>query len=381
METEMNILEFNPGWKTDIAFCFVDNTRTYQSNIREFMKNQADGTLANIYNKGWTVYQWIDEDTLIKHASSKGHKWAVVFSTGTEFINGTAFFDVMLKLIKQDFFIAGHILDRDDAYYELHHQCYVINLEVYKQLGCPLIGSQELGAIHTQEEPNRSDDNYHDYYTPKSVNRGWGERTYKHKCHGWNILSIALAKDAPIIVFDENIRDNKRHFYPESPRDFNTHLSWAYHRLNYCHDTFVHTSNTETVALSVKTYKQIVTPASGDWFTKYADNDTKIVMYDYNKESLKYWQSGVSVDQYKFVLCDLLGNNNLLDYVDTSIDDTLINLSNIFNYEGTTFFYSLAYRKYKEKELLDTIQSIMPSATIYFSLQADLFDTVPTWHL
>ena len=377
----MNILEFNPGWKTDIAFCFVDNTRTYQSNIREFMKNQADGTLANIYNKGWTVYQWIDEDTLIKHASSKGHKWAVVFSTGTEFINGTAFFDVMLKLIKQDFFIAGHILDRDDAYYELHHQCYVINLEVYKQLGCPLIGSQELGAIHTQEEPNRSDDNYHDYYTPKSVNRGWGERTYKHKCHGWNILSIALAKDAPIIVFDENIRDNKRHFYPESPRDFNTHLSWAYHRLNYCHDTFVHTSNTETVALSVKTYKQIVTPASGDWFTKYADNDTKIVMYDYNKESLKYWQSGVSVDQYKFVLCDLLGNNNLLDYVDTSIDDTLINLSNIFNYEGTTFFYSLAYRKYKEKELLDTIQSIMPSATIYFSLQADLFDTVPTWHL
>ena len=26
----MNILEFNPGWKTDIAFCFVDNTRKYQ---------------------------------------------------------------------------------------------------------------------------------------------------------------------------------------------------------------------------------------------------------------------------------------------------------------------------------------------------------------
>ena len=129
----MNVIEFNPGWKTDIAFCFVDNTRTYQSDIREFMKNQADGTLSNIYNKGWTVYQWVNEDALIKHASDKGHKWAVVFSTGTEFINGAVFFDAILKLIKQDFFIAGHILDRDDAYYELHHQCYVINLEIYKQ--------------------------------------------------------------------------------------------------------------------------------------------------------------------------------------------------------------------------------------------------------
>lgn len=376
----MNVIEFNSGWKTDLAFCFVDNTRTYQSDIREFMKNQADGTLANIYNKGWTVYQWINEDALIKHASSKGHKWAVVFSTGTEFINGTAFFDAMLELIKQDFFIAGHILDRDDAYYELHHQCYVINLEIYKQLGCPEIGQQELGSIHTQEEPNRSDNNYHDFYTPMSVNRGWGERTYNHKCHGWNILSVAFTNDASIIVFDETIRNNKRHFYPESPKDFYKQLSWAYHRLNYCHDTFVHTSNTETITVPVKTYKQIVTPASGDWFIKYADADTKIIMYDYNRESLKHWQWVFSGDQYEFVLCNLVGNDNLLDHIDTSIADTLINISNIFNYEGTVFFYSLAYRQYKEKQLIDRIHKTIPTAKIYCSLSASITDIIPTWH-
>ena len=83
----MNILEFNPVCKTDIAFCFVDNTRSYQSSIREFMKNQADGTLANVYAKKWTIYQWIDEDALLRHACNNGHKWAVVSSTGTEFIN------------------------------------------------------------------------------------------------------------------------------------------------------------------------------------------------------------------------------------------------------------------------------------------------------
>lgn len=375
----MNVIEFNPGWKTDIAFCFVDNTRSYQSNIREFMKNQADGTLANIYNKGWTVYQWMDEDVLLRHACSKGHKWAVVFSTGTEFINGTAFFDAVLKLIKQKFFIAGHILDRKDAYYELHHQCYIVNLEVYNMLGQPVVGKQELGAQHTEDVPWRSVDNWHDDYTPKTISGGDQVKQYNHKCHGWNILKVAFDKDLPVVVFDESIRNNKKHFYPENPADFNNHLSWAYHRLTYCQTTHVHTSNTETIHLPVKQYKQIITPASGVWFNEYLAPGGQVVMYDYNEQALDYWRN--KHPEYKFVNCNLLGTGNLLDYINTSIEDTLINLSNIFNYEGTVFFYNLEYRNFKEQQLVDSIQSAMPTAEIYFSLKAKLFDVVPTWHL
>jgi hypothetical protein len=375
----MNVIEFDPGWKTDIAFCFVDNTRTYQSNIREFIKNQADGVLANIYNKGWTVYQWLDEDVLLRHAAKKGHRWAVVFSTGTEFINGIVFFDEVLKLIKQDFFIAGHILDRNDAYYELHHQCYIVNLEIYNTLNCPSVGKQQLGLKHTQEIPWRSYENWHDDYTPKTISGGDQLKQYHHKCHGWNILSIAFEKDLPVLVFDESIRNNKKHFYPESSADFYKHLGWAYHRLNYCHDTFVHTSNTETVNLPTKTYKQIVTPASGVWFKDYIDKDTQVIMYDYNQASLDYWRN--KHPEYKFVLCDLLADDNLLDSIDTTIENTFINLSNIFNYEGTVFFYSLEYRNFKQIALLNNIQTIMPTAHVYVSLSASVTDIIPTWHL
>ena len=376
----MNILEFNPDWKTDIAFCFVDNTRSYQSSIREFMKNQADGTLANVYEKKWTIYQWIDEDALLRHACNKGHKWAVVFSTGTEFINGTAFFDAVQTMVKKDFFIAGHVLDRSDAYYELHHQCYIINLEKYKDLGCPVVGEQELGSKHIQYIPERSNDNIHDDYTPLTVTHGnYTRDEYQHKCHGWNILSIAFDNKETVLIFDETVRNNKKHFYPESSKDFYKNLSWAYYRLNYCHTTFVHTSNTETIDLPVRQYKQIVTPASGVWFTDYLSPGGKVIMYDYNQSSLDHWQ--IQYPEYKFVQCDLLGESNLLDCIDTSIPDTFINLSNIFNYEGTVFFYSLAYRKYKETDLVNRIKSMLPSATINFSLQSDLFDTVPTWHL
>jgi hypothetical protein len=379
MAEQMNIIEFNPGWQTDIAFCFVDNTRKYESGIREFMKNQADGTLANVYNKGWTVYQWIDEDALLRHASAKGHKWAVVFSTGTEFINGSAFFDAILELCKADFFIAGHILDRKDAYYELHHQCYMINLEIYKELGCPEVGQQVLGATHTQYKPDRSVANIHDDYTPVVVACGFTKKEYNHKCHGWNILSLAFDIDAGVKVFNETIRNSKRHFYPESPTDFYKNLSWAYHRLNYCQDTFVHTSNTETVHLPVKQYKQVVTPASGVWFTEYLAPNASVIMYDYNQASLDYWKA--KFPEYTFVQCDLLGESNLVDYIDTSIADTLINISNIFNYEGTVFFYSLAYRNYKETLLVNNIRNLIPTAEIYCSLHASLFDVVPTWHL
>ncbi len=379
----MNIIEFNPKWHTDIVFCFVDNTRKYQSHIREFMKNQADGTLANIYNKGWTVYQWLDEDVLLRHACDKGHKWAVVFSTGTEFINGTAFFDAVVNLTKQDFFVAGHILDRKDAYYELHHQCYIINLEKYKTFGCPDIGQQELGSRHRQEAPWRSTQNYHDDYTPIIISGGDSVKEYNHKCHGWNILSIAFDADEQVLVFDNDIRKNKRHFYPESPKDFNKNLSWAYYRLNYCRKEFVHTSNTEITHLPIKLYDQIITPASGIWFGSYLTPNATVIMYDYNQAALDYWKQNVPVIEnvtYQFVLCDLLGEDNLADYI-LPISNTLVHLSNIFNYEGTNFFYSLDYRKYKEQQLLRDIENKCPTAEVYFNLEASIFDTVPTWHL
>jgi hypothetical protein len=374
----MNVIEFKTN-RTDIVFCFVDNTQYYKNNICEFIKNQADGVLVNIYNKGYTVLQWTDEDTLLKHAASLEYSYAVVVSTGTEFINGTAFFDALNKLVESDFFIAGHVLDRKDAYYELHHQCYVVNLEKYKELDCPEIGQQELGSVHTQYIPMRSIENIHDDYTPTHVVCGFTKKEYNHKCHGWNILRLALDIDAGVKVFDTSIRDNKRHFYPESPRDFYKQLSWAYDRLNYCRDTFVHTNNTETMHLPVKKYKQIVTPASGIWFTEYLDPDTKVIMYDYNDKSLEYWKN--KCPEYTFVKCDLLGENNLLDYIDTDIDDTLIHLSNIFNYEATVFFYSLEYRTFKEKELLNNIKNAMPNATVYFNLHASVLDTTPTWHI
>jgi hypothetical protein len=376
----MNIVEYLPAnINKDIAFCIVDYTKLYQDGIKELIKNQADGVIANVFNKGYSIFQWVDEDALIKHAALLDYKYAVVVSTGTEFINGRSFFDSIEQLIQQDFFIAGHILDRKDAYYELHQQCYIINLATYKKLNYPSIGKQELGARHTQDVPWRSYENWHDDYTPKSISGGDQTKDYNHKCHGWNILKTAFDYDETVLVFNESIRDNKIHMYPESPIDFYKQLEWAYHRLHYCQDTFVHTSNTETVHLPAKQYNQIVTPASGNWFTNFLAPGGTVVMYDYNQLSLDYWQG--LYPEYKFVKCNLLTTDDLVAHIDCSIPDTLVNLSNIFNYEGTVFFYSLDYRRHKEQELISSLKTAIPTIEIYSSLSAVVSDNIPTWHL
>jgi hypothetical protein len=208
-------------------------------------------------------------------------------------------------------------------------------------------------------------------------------KEYQHKCHGWNILSLAFVNNLPVKVFDESIRNNKIHFYPESSDDFYKQLGWAYHRVNYCQTEFVHTAPTETIDLQPKKYQQIVTPASGAWFNEFVDIGTTVIYYDYNNNSLEYWKEHtpkIEGVEYKFVLCDLLTNSNLVNHL-AKDKSTLVNLSNIFNYEGTTFFYSLSYRDYKEKLLEKELKQHIPNVEIYFSMRAKVFDIVPTWHI
>ena len=375
-----------------IAFCFIDNTHTYQSAwSTELIKNLSDFCISNIVNKGYDIFQSQNEDAALKHAVSQGYKHAVVFSTGTEFINGDSFFKQIEELTKTEYAIYGHILDRGDAYYELHHQCYLINLEVYKQLNYPKVGNTELGNSHSKYMPIRSESNIHDDYTPLWITQGNVLSQYQHKLHGWNIVSVMLDHNHKIFTFDESIRIHKKHYYPENQTEFLKHVSWAYSRYNYCANEFVHLKNTEHFSTDKK-YKQIITPASGDWFIDYIDTNSHctVVLYDYNQKSLDYWKDNVpKVDNvsYEFLKIDLLGINNK-SLITNQEPNTLLNLSNIFCYEGTAMFSSLEYRLQKEQELLEIIPkewsvAFSSRSALGFSKESNSINDLkkPTWHI
>jgi hypothetical protein len=372
----MNIIEFKSFKEYDLVFCFVDTTPHISDGwAKEITKNQSDYTISNLYNKGYTVLQGTNEDALILKAS-ENYKFACILSSGTEFINGEGCIDAIVNECTENFLVKGHVLDRGDAYYELHQQCFLINLINYKKEGCPAIGQQVLGSKHTQICPIRAVSNHHDDYTPLWIQPGLQEKEYKHKCHGWNILSVAL-KNYKVTSFNETIRNNKIHLYPESPKDFLDKLSYVYSKERYCATEFVHKNHTEWYNQELKNLRQVIAPASGEWYKPFLDitKTCTVVLYDYNLSSLEYWKNNVEkLDnvEYKFIQLDLLADKiDFKTLADISLEeDTLINLSNIFCYEGTCTLSPLKYRLEKENEIVSNIKSTMPNAWINFSARA-----------
>lgn len=152
-----------------------------------------------------------DEDQCLRSVDDS-YEYAVVYREGHKFLDRERF---LKELDNKNFFIFGHILDREgiSGYYELHKQCYVIHIPTYKRLGCPAVGQQSFHDAHTQISPCRSDENYHDDYTPWWVQPGKIKRDYMHKAHGWNILSIAFENNLPVLVFNSTMRNAKEFNY------------------------------------------------------------------------------------------------------------------------------------------------------------------------
>jgi len=429
----MNIKEFNEGpASSDIIFCIIDNTHTYTSDWnKELIKNISDFCLQNITIQGYTVLQGIDEDSLLKAASTRNCKYAVVLTTGTEFITRYVFFDLLNELLqKETFFLLGHVLDRKDCYYELHQQCYVINLEVYKSLGMPRIGNQEFFSPHIQTCPKRSIDTYHDNHTPKWVEQGTDTMQYQHKAHGWNILSIAFSQNLPVKIFNDAFRESKKHYYPENEHSFVDQINYAYSRLNFCSSLAVYPINSEKMKFDVSgPLRQLIVPASGlGWIEHLANigysDKTVVKFFDYSPPTLEYlkavidwngenypkffrefmdskygylqnnnsiiycgpqdiesewaefssqfnwkelWADIKSKVTFEFYLINLLDSTDDLNWIENLEGTSLINISNIFNYIGTATFYSIKQRLHAETTLLTKLKDKIPEMYVQVS--------------
>ena len=416
----MNVIKFSEQHrepKTSIVYCIIDKTNLYTHN-KEVIKNISDWTIQNITILGYKVLVSPDEDSLLKEAATTDAKYAVVISTGTEFINGYNWFDEVEEFCREGFFLAGHILDRKEFYYELHDQCYIINLDSFKLLGQPTVGKAEHFSPHLQIEPFRSEENLHDDYTPTWVKRGGNIKQYQHRAHGWNLLSIGFKNNLSVKVFDEKLRSNKHHYYPEYDSYFNQ-SAFLYQRQGFCNGMALYLGNSETV-ISVpvqNNIKQLVVPASGLNWVKYLeengyDENTLVEFYDYSFLTLEYmqhlikswdgnnykefalnyfqnkfnfinanipycgsitediipnWKHIVDTVKIKFRWLDLLDSNNDLSWI---TDGAIINVTNIFNYIGTATVRSVRERVFLENLFISRIQEIAPNATVIFTRRA-----------
>ena len=436
------MVKFNtPAGSSDIVFIFLDRIATCQSTwTAELIKNLSDYVLTKIVGHGFNVLQGIDENALLKEAA-KDYTHAVVLSTGTEFINGDEFFNEVEKLVygSYEFFLMGHVPDRGDGYYELHEQCYIINLNKYTKLGQPVVGEFAFYSPHFQIDPMRSIDNIHDDYTPVWIKSGHMLKEFKHKWHGWNIISVALAAGECVEVFPESFRNNKKYYYPNYEPSFIPASTYLYGKQAVAGQTLFYPFNTEQL-VDVEfegPIGQLIIQASGLQWAKYLlkygyDNNTVVRFVDYNlfalecmhevvsnwkgkdystfvknyansragfvnKEGTQWltftgreqditteqWLDITSKVKFEFRHEDLVLNKQL--DVRTWVDNTpstIIHLSHIFNYDPVATFYPYKHRLYSEQRLLEKLKKHVPDATIIFvdSLTANPMPR-PTWHM
>jgi hypothetical protein len=404
---------------SSIAFVCLDILKNVSDTFTtELVKNLADYTIQNLVDHGYDVYitkRYSDGsrlflDVVLREIKDK-YDYVVVYTNDTEF-EGSGFFTALNDLVKEDFFVAGHILDRVEfgAYYEIHDQCFVVNLEQYKKLGCLDIGEARYEGNKKLRKVIPSKEHYHDYYTPKSVIVGNTTEVYKNLPFGWNWINTG----ATLKVFDESIRNTKRNYYSKYPSEFHKNIAYNFMKHQYASAELFYPANTETpVDIDINNIEQIVVPASGFNFLYYLDKhgyneNTEVVFYDNNPHSLKMMKFIIEnfdgTDYVKFVRTHCSGifasDSSIHEHWNTfkslwhivgkvkfsyeKIDamyqipnklkrssNAVYNLTNVFSYEPNIAFRSLSHRIESQNSLFDRLRVDYKDVNIIISAYAD----------
>ena len=225
------VVRFRTEKQQSIVFCILDTIDNCQSGYaRELCINLTDFLIHRIDLFGYDIFISKNEDELLQTTAENGYSHAVIISAGTSLGLSDRLFDAIETQCRDDFFIAGHVIDRNGSDYyktgfELHQQFYIVNLSEYKQLGSPSVGLEEW-VEHQQVLHSRSEEYlYNDPRLPRSIARGTKTEIVQVKLHGWNILNVALTNNKQIVQTSSEVRASKRYLYYEYDHVFLTRLA------------------------------------------------------------------------------------------------------------------------------------------------------------
>lgn len=302
------IQEFSIQKIKKIACCIVDNTNTYSSGwAKEISINISDFLVHRFVQYEFDVFIHSDEDQLLKHVSTDSYySHAVIISSGMSLGLSDRIFLAIEKKCEEDFFIAGHVLERNEnsywknGYYELHHQFYIIRMSEYREIDFPRVGKFE-NTSHFQQKPTRSEEClYNDHEVAAWISPGSDFKEYNMKCHGWNIISTALKHDKKIIDLGIKIRDNKKYLYYEYDHVFIKQLPEIYHNQLLC-NTFFPSWNSDNYIdsfLSIGSVQQYITVGIGVFWVSNLykmgySKDCKLIFTDINYNCLQFMKAMV----------------------------------------------------------------------------------------
>lgn len=431
------MMKFHTEHNKSIAICIVDNRKICNSGwAKEIMVNLTDFLIYEFKLFNFDIYIDESEDALLLEVKDI-YSHAVIISSGTALsLECHKLAEAIEELCEQEFFIAGHVLERNEnsywknGYYELHHQFYIINLNEYKSINCPIVGSQEHDA-HYQIKPIKSPKLiYDDPEVAEWISTGNTLCRYDMKCHGWNIISEGLLHNKKIIDVGKNIRGNKHYLYYEYEFSFMNQLPRIYYDQFFAHN-FVLSLNSDSLIKDIpfdKPVDQYISVGTGLHWVYYLNSigvteDTTVIFTDINHNCLTFmkalveewdghsyadfykdhmplipsglyynvndyltqtqrrWDEFVSnfpnwiemwnkvkTLKFKYVLINYMASYDL-DWIIPNVN-TLVNVSDVFTHSPFVSTQSLKYRVSCENRLIYNLQQIDPNVYIRMTSRA-----------
>jgi len=426
------VIKFNNKKQKSIVFCILDNLKDCNNLVAKDMSiNSIDFLIRGAISNLFDVFISEDETDLLHNAVKDNYSHAVIVTTGTYLWMGDRLFNEVSKLCEQDFFIAGHVLDRGESYLELHKQFYAINLAEYNALGCPKIEEGEwfVDNYHEEYEPiiSKYKDNGHEVIQDMTISTE--KKIYKCKLHGWNILKLALENNKKTIDVGSSIRSAKRYLYHEHDHVFINEYPKIFQQQLFARNVVApwNSDRPRNTIPFTGPVEQYITLGTGlNWIRNltlvgYTD-DTVVVFTDINHNCLRFMKEMINtwdgVDYDKFyhsfeqffpsgvpaqVFKNLSANKEfeefkkffedwpatwnkvrkltfdyrLIDYtaeyelswIDAS-KKTLVNFSDLFNHAPLTPLQSLKFKIGAENRLLNKLTKINPEITVIFTSRA-----------
>ena len=249
-----------------------------------------------------------DINAVLDEALKYDVDYCIVQSVG-HIIKDVSFFHFIEKWIeKQDFFITGHIMDKNkknknnpkgiNGYYGLHKQCMLVNLKYYEKFDKPVYGQKSLSKEEKVIKAERHVKDIHDDYTPLSLKPTEELTICTPAVDGWNFINTSLANDLTVYNFHPKIREYKEYIYPSTSAALLEHqLSWITNIANYAQDC-VFFWNTETyrdlkyVEIEKPIQKLYAVAASfkPNMILNHYNftDDCEVFFYDYSKAALAF---------------------------------------------------------------------------------------------
>jgi hypothetical protein len=215
-----NIVARYKEWSTDVTnykkwrvlICILVSEKDYSEENASIVKGLFEYEVCRLLTEStFKMCFYRNIEKAIKECSKRDDfDFLIISKLGHDYRD---FFYLLTEYLNENIGLMGHILDRKERYYELHDQHIVINRALLAKLNeVPFYKNENANKELIYIE--RSEENFHDDYTPISVCAGEGQIRVKDIANGGLWIHEALSAGLDIVPFNEELRREKRFFYP-----------------------------------------------------------------------------------------------------------------------------------------------------------------------